>query len=99
MPGRDTFALVIGAAAGALVGLLFVAISIRIEVISASQEFRNRAAETLSLFMTVLLVAVLLAIPEQRHWELGAELLVLAAVLGVGLSWLDRRASASASDR
>jgi hypothetical protein len=95
--GWDTFAVIIGGAAGALVGLLFVSVSIRIDVISASPDFRSRAGETLSLFMTVLLVAVLLAIPDQRPWELGAELLLLAAALGCGLFWLDRLATASPS--
>jgi hypothetical protein len=97
VPGWDTFVVIVGGAAGALVGLLFVSVSIRIEVISASPDFRNRGAETLSLFLTVLLVAVLLGIPNQRQWEFGAELLVLAATLGGGLFWLDRRASASPS--
>jgi hypothetical protein len=97
MPGWDTFAVIIGGAAGALVGLLFVSVSIRIEVISASPDFRNRGAETLSLFMSVLLVAILLGIPDQRPWELGVELLVVAAALGGGLVWLDRRATASPS--
>jgi hypothetical protein len=95
--GWDTFAVIIGGAAGALVGLLFVSVSIRIDVISASPDFRSRAGETLSLFMTVLLVAILRAIPGQRQWEFEAELLVLAAVLGGGLYWLDRMATASPS--
>ena len=60
----DTFAVIIGGAAGALIGLLFVSVSIRIEVISASPDFRNRGAATLSLFTTVLLVAVLLGISQ-----------------------------------
>jgi len=38
LPGWDTFALVIGGAAGALIGLLFVSVSIRIDVISASPD-------------------------------------------------------------
>jgi hypothetical protein len=97
VPGWDTFAVIIGGAAGALVGALFVSVSIRIDVIAASPDFRNRGAETLTLFMTVLLVAVLLGIPDQRRWELGAELVVLAAALGTGLWWLDRRASAAPS--
>ena len=41
-------AVIIGGAARALVGLLFVSVSIRIEVISASPDFRSRAAETLT---------------------------------------------------
>lgn len=97
MPGWDTFAVIIGGAAGALIGLLFVSVSIRIDVISASPEFRNRGAATLTLFVIVLLVAILLAIPRQKAWELGAELFVLAAALGGTLSWLNRRATAQPS--
>jgi hypothetical protein len=97
LPGWDTFAVVIGGAAGALIGLLFVSVSIRIDVISASADFRNRGAATLCLFMTVLLVAILLVVPGQDESELGAELLVLAVALGTGLSWLNRRATAQPS--
>jgi hypothetical protein len=97
VPGWDTFAVVIGGAAGALIGLLFVSVSIRIEVISSSPDFRNRGAATLSLFVTVLLVAILLVVPGQEAWELGAELLVLASALGGVLRWLNRRASAHPS--
>jgi hypothetical protein len=97
IPGWDTFAVIIGGAAGALVGMRSVSVSIRIEVISGSPDFGNRGAATLSPFITVLLVAVLLAIPDQRRWEFGAELLMLAAALGIGVVWLDRRASARLS--
>jgi hypothetical protein len=66
-PG-STFAQVAGTAAAALIGLLFVAVSIRIDFIARSQELRNRAAQTLSLFGTVLLAAILIAIPARpRH--------------------------------
>jgi hypothetical protein len=47
--------------------------------------------------LTVLLVAVLLGIPGQHDSELGAELVVLAVVFGVGFFWLDRRATADRS--
>lgn len=39
----STFTVVIGSAAAGLTGLLFVAVSIRIDVIAKSQELRNRA--------------------------------------------------------
>ena len=74
----STFAQVAGTAAASLIGLLFVAVSIRIDFIARSQELRNRAAQTLSLFGTVLLTAILIPIPGQaterspgapsRHW-------------------------------
>jgi hypothetical protein len=55
-----------GAATAALLGLLFVAVSIRVETIAKSAELRNRSAQTLTLLLTGLLVAALLAVPDQR---------------------------------
>jgi hypothetical protein len=86
------FAVVMGAATAALLGLLFVAVSIRVETIAQSAELRNRSAQTGALLLTGLLVAALLAVPDQRKWALGAEYFVLAVVVtGVALI-LDRRA-------
>jgi len=84
--------VVVGAATAALLGLLFVAVSIRVETIAKSAELRNRSAQTLSLLLTGLLAAVLLAVPDQRKWALGIEYFALAVVVaGVALT-LDRRA-------
>jgi hypothetical protein len=55
-----------GGATAALLGLLFVAVSIRIEPIAKSAELRNRSAQTLSLLLTGLLVAALLAVRLSR---------------------------------
>jgi hypothetical protein len=93
----STFAQVAGTAAAALIGLLFVAVSIRIDFIARSQELRNRAAQTLSRFGTVLVTAILIAIPGQATQALGAELTALAVIAGGGLFVLDRRAKADAS--
>ena len=87
-----TFAEITGEAAAALIGLLFVAVSIRVNVIAASKELRNRAAQALSLFFTVLLVAVVLAIPDQAYGVLGGELIAIAVTLVAVLFVLDRRA-------
>jgi hypothetical protein len=87
-----TFATVVGAAAASLTGLLFVAVSIRIDVIARSAELRNRAAQTLALFGTVLVASILIAIPDQAYGVLGGELIALALLLAVGLVALDRRA-------
>jgi hypothetical protein len=94
-----TFAEISGSAAAALTGLLFVAVSIRIAYIARSQELRNRAAQTLSLFGTVLIVSVLIAIPGQAYRTLGAELVVLAAITGTGLYILDQRAKGDRSNQ
>jgi hypothetical protein len=88
----STFATVAGGAAAGLTGLLFVAVSIRTDVIAKSQELRNRAAQTLALFFTVLVIAILLSIPDQSFRLLGVELIALALITGVGLSVLGRRA-------
>jgi hypothetical protein len=86
----DVFATVVGAAAASLVGLLFVAVSIRIGVIAKSQELRNRAEQTLALFVTVLFISILLAIPDQSQRLLGVELVALALISGLGHLALDR---------
>ena len=72
----DTFAVVVGGSAGALVGLLFVAISIHAARMPESADLRGRAAQTLVIFAALLLIALLLAIPEQSQRVLGAEFLL-----------------------
>ncbi len=99
MKAWDTFAEISGSAAATLTGLLFVAVSIRIGSIARSQELRNRAAQTLSLFGTVLIISVLIAIPGQAYHTLGAELVVLAAITGTGLYILDQRAKGDRSNQ
>lgn len=99
MEAWGTFASISGGAAAALTGLLFVAVSIRIASVAQSQELRNRAAQTLTLFGTVLIVSVLLAIPGQAYRTLGAELVVLAVLTGAGLYILDRRAKGGTSNQ
>lgn len=94
MDNWGTFTTVAGDAAAALLGLLFVAVSIRIDVIGRSQELRNRATQTMALFVTALLIAILLSIPGQSYRELGGELIALALVTTAVLLYLDRRAAA-----
>jgi hypothetical protein len=87
--------VIVGATAASLLGLLFVAISIRLEVIARSAELRNRAAQILVLFGTVLFAPALLSVPSQTR--LGIELIVLAVAAALALTVLDRRAKAGAS--
>lgn len=96
MSDWTTFATVSGTAAAGLTGLLFVAVSIRVDVIAASGELRNRAAQTLSLFLIVLLTAIVLSIPGQARGALGGELIALAVILGAVLLALDKRARSAA---
>ena len=91
MTDWEVFSTVAGGATAALLGLLFVAVSIRAEFIARSVELRNRATQTGVLFLTGLLASLLLVIPEQERW-LGLEFLVLAGVTGATVPALDRRA-------
>jgi hypothetical protein len=86
-----SFGEALGAVAGALVGLLFVAVSVKSDVLAASRSLSSRAAQTLVLFMTSVLVAVLLVAPQPTA-ALGSELLAVAVVSGAALLILDRRA-------
>jgi len=86
-----SFGDALAAVAGALTGLLFVAVSVKGDVLTSSRSLRSRAAQTLVLFMTSVLSAVLLVAPQPRA-ALGAELLAVAAVSGGTLLVLDRRA-------
>jgi hypothetical protein len=78
------FAEMIGAASGALTGLLFVAVSLNAGRIAGHQGLRASAAQTLVLFLTPLIMAAALLAPGQPGWVLGAEL------IGTGLaaSWI-----------
>jgi hypothetical protein len=84
------FGVTIGSLAGALTGLLFVAVSIKSDTLSKSVSLRSRAAQTLVLFMTSALVAIVLVAPQPGD-ALGGELVALAAASGAALYVLDRR--------
>jgi divalent metal cation (Fe/Co/Zn/Cd) transporter len=90
--GWEVFATVMGAATAALLGLLFVAVSIRIEPIARSVELRSRSSQTLSLLLAGLIASALVAVPDQSNRALGAELLLLALVVTAVSVRLDHRA-------
>jgi hypothetical protein len=89
------FGEALAAVAGALTGLLFVALSVKGNVVAASRALSSRAAETLALFMTSVLIAVLLVAPQPAA-AFGWELVALAVVSGTVLFILDRRAGHAA---
>jgi hypothetical protein len=85
------FGVAVAGLAGALTGLLFVAVSIKSDVLAGSRSLASRAAQTLVLFMTPAIGALVLTAP-QPGTALGGELLGVAAISGVALRILDRRA-------
>ena len=92
MPGWSDFTVVAGGAAAALMGLLFVAVTLRIDAISRAPDLRSRAAQTLTLFAVALVAALLMAVPSQPPRVFGAELMVLAVLGGVAMFALNKRA-------
>jgi hypothetical protein len=86
-----SFGEALAAVAGALTGLLFVAVSVKSDVLAASRSLSSRAAQTLVLFMTSVFIAVLLVAPQPPS-ALGSELLAVAVVSASALLILDRRA-------
>jgi hypothetical protein len=75
-PWHDLFVMVDGVA-GALIGLLFVAISINLDRIITGANLPRRALETVAVLVAILTVAVLGLVP-QPGWAIGVETLLLA---------------------
>jgi hypothetical protein len=63
---------------------LFVAVSVKSDVLAASRSLSSRAAQSLVLFMTSVLIAVLLVAPQPPA-ALGWELLAVGLASGVAL--------------
>ena len=84
------FAVITGSAAGALTGLLFVAVSLNRERIAGHPALRGQAGQTLVLFMLPLLLSILLVLPGWSATALGTGLIVLAVVAAAVLTLIVR---------
>jgi hypothetical protein len=85
-PWRE-FAVGTGGAAAALVGLLFVAISINLQAIIKLPHIPIRAAHALVVLATPVFLALILLIPQEAV-PLGVEMIVAAAIAGPLVGWL-----------
>jgi hypothetical protein len=84
---HDFFIGTIGAAA-ALTGLLFVAISINLEEILKYPALPGRAAGTLGVLVTVLIVSGFALAPGQGRHALGIEIAAAGAVVATQAVWV-----------
>ena len=71
----------VGAASAALTGLLFVGLSINLERVVGTPEHLARAREILGQLLSLLVLSIILLIPGQNRLVLGAELILLGAIL------------------
>jgi modulator of FtsH protease len=88
----ESFAGGLAAVAGALTGLVFIAVSVRVDTLSRSLTLRARAAQTLVLLTTSAVVALIVLAP-QPDGALGGELIGWAILSGVLMAVLAHRAS------
>lgn len=86
-----SFAAATGGAAAGLTGLTFIVVAIRFDTLAVSEEYRSRAAQTLSLYVIVTVVGALIAVP-QYTWALGTEMLAIALASAAVLISLDATA-------
>lgn len=92
MEGWTDFAAMTGGVFGALLGLLFVALSLRLDHLEEHPELRARLAQVMALFAGLIVCAVVFTLPDQPLWALGIELIVTGTLLAAYLLWLDSRA-------
>ncbi len=99
LPGWENFAVISGSAAGALTGLLFVAVSLNRDRIVGHAALRSEAGQTLVLFLLALLLSLLLVIPGTSPRLLGIVLVVVAVVSGAILIIIGRGKDDAARSR
>ena len=68
-------------ASGALTGLVFVAVSIRVTEVLGDRFHRRRAESTFVILLSTLTASLCLLIPGQTRVAVGIELLLIAALL------------------
>jgi hypothetical protein len=78
----DSFFVAETAAAAALLGLMFVAISINLKQVIESAGLADRALGALLLLLAILIAGLLLAMPDQPVAMLGVEAAATAIVTG-----------------
>jgi hypothetical protein len=88
----QTFSLLAGSASATLIGLLFVAVSLHLDLIgeSGAGAILSLARRTFARFVLVVIVALLFLIPHQAPRGLGLPLLALDGVDALSTLWIGR---------
>ena len=89
MNGWENFFIAEVGASAALLGLIFVAVSINLTRILSIPSLPNRAPLTLIILLTILVVSSLLLVPGQSLTLIGIELLVLGLIVWIIATMLD----------
>jgi len=79
--GWQPFYSVVGTAAAALAGLLFIAMSLNLRAVVTHAPLLARAREAFGGFFNLLMLTLLILIPGQDRHVLGAELVTFGIVL------------------
>jgi modulator of FtsH protease len=80
LEGWHDFAVATAGAAGALAGLIIVAVSVNVKQIIAGSALPARAGATIAAIAVILVSAMAMLIPEQSALTLGIEVLVFGVV-------------------
>ncbi|MDL5159607.1 hypothetical protein [Actinomycetospora termitidis] len=76
------FAVATAGASAALAGLVFVAVSLNLQVILGHANLPGRAAQTLALLAVPLFLALVVLIPQQGDVALAIELALIGLLVG-----------------
>src|SRR5438270_13721524 len=76
------FFVMVGGAAAALTGLVFVALSLNLETIVRDLTHRNRAIGTLAGFTAIFVICAFGLVAGQSHQMFGLEWLIVSIIAG-----------------
>ena len=92
------FYITAGTTSATLVGLLFVGISLHVRIVATHVDVRRLARVTLSTFVAVVMISLIMLVPSDRAAETGlyltwASLISLALIIpsAIAALWTDRR--------
>ena len=80
---RHDFFVMTGGGAASLAGLVFVAMSVNLDVVAQNATHRGRAINMLTGFVSAFIICALALMGGQSHQALGTEWLVVATVAAV----------------